>query len=119
MPVEIKVPEGGESITEVRIAKWRKRVGEQAAKDENLVEIESDKATVDLPAPIAGTITQILKKTGDMARVVETIGYMAASSEAAASASPPAAEPPQAAGQTTAASQATVKHAQPAASRVM
>ncbi len=112
MPVEVKVPEVGESITEVHIAQWRKRVGEQAAKDENLVELESDKATVDLPAPVSGTLTQILKKTGDMARVGEVIAYMAAGSEAATS-SPKSSSPP------TAASQATVQQPQPAAPRVM
>ncbi len=76
MAVELKVPEVGESITEVQIAQWRKRVGESAEKDENLVEIESDKATVELPAPIAGTVTQILKQPGEKARVGEVIGYM-------------------------------------------
>jgi 2-oxoglutarate dehydrogenase E2 component (dihydrolipoamide succinyltransferase) len=76
MAVELKVPEVGESITEVQIAQWRKRVGERAEKDENLVEIESDKATVELPAPIAGTITQILKKPGEKAQVGEVIGYI-------------------------------------------
>src|SRR5690242_18851917 len=76
MPVELKVPEVGESITEVQIAQWRKRVGDRAEKDENLVEIESDKATVELPAPIAGTVTQILKQPGEKAQVGEVIGYM-------------------------------------------
>ncbi len=51
MPVELKVPEVGESITEVQIGEWRKREGERAEKDENLVEIETDKATVEIPAP--------------------------------------------------------------------
>ena len=78
MPVELKVPEVGESITEVQIAQWYKQVGQRAEKDENLVEIESDKATVELPAPVAGTITQILKQPGQRAQVGEVIGYMAA-----------------------------------------
>src|SRR5262249_52829331 len=76
MPVELKVPEVGESITEVQIAQWHKHVGELARKDENLVEIESDKATVELPAPVTGTLTQILKQSGQPARVGEGIGYM-------------------------------------------
>src|SRR6478672_11539285 len=76
MPVELKVPEVGESITEVQIAQWRKQVGDRARKDENLVEIESDKATVELPAPVSGTLTQILKQSGQPARVCEVIGYM-------------------------------------------
>jgi 2-oxoglutarate dehydrogenase E2 component (dihydrolipoamide succinyltransferase) len=77
MPIELKVPEVGESITEVQIAQWYKRVGDRAAKDENLVEIESDKATVELPSPVSGTLTQILKQSGEPARVGEVIGYMA------------------------------------------
>jgi 2-oxoglutarate dehydrogenase E2 component (dihydrolipoamide succinyltransferase) len=76
MPVELIVPAVGESITEVQIAQWRKNVGERAEKDENLVEIESDKATVELPAPVGGTITQILKQPGEKAQVGEIIGYM-------------------------------------------
>ncbi len=93
MPVELKVPEVGESITEVHIAQWRKRVGDTAQKDENLVEIESDKATIELPAPVAGTITQILKQPGETAHVGEIIGYMAAGSEAPPAAAPTPARP--------------------------
>src|SRR5215475_5837997 len=97
MPVELKVPEVGESITEVQIARWYKQVGDRAAKDENLVEIESDKATVDLPAPISGTLTQILKQPGDKALVGEVIGYMVTSTDAPTSApasnSPPTPAP--------------------------
>src|SRR5262249_28065075 len=81
MQVELKVPEVGESITEVQIAQWHKQVGDQARKDENLVEIESDKATVELPAPVSGTLTQILKQSGEPARVGEVIGYMAEGAE--------------------------------------
>lgn len=76
MPVELKVPEVGESITEVQIGEWLKREGEHADKDENLVEIETDKATVELPAPVTGRISQVLKRNGDTAAVGEVIGYM-------------------------------------------
>jgi 2-oxoglutarate dehydrogenase E2 component (dihydrolipoamide succinyltransferase) len=93
MPVELKVPAVGESITEVHIAQWRKRVGQRAEKDENLVELESDKATVDLPAPISGTLTQILKQPGETAQVGEIIGYMAAGAEATAPAAAPTPKP--------------------------
>ena len=74
MAVELKVPEVGESITEVHIAQWRKQVGQRVEKDENLVEIESDKATVDMPAPITGTLTEIRKQAGEKAVVGEIIG---------------------------------------------
>ncbi|HZZ30239.1 MAG TPA: 2-oxoglutarate dehydrogenase complex dihydrolipoyllysine-residue succinyltransferase [Pirellulales bacterium] len=93
MPVELKVPEVGESITEVHIGQWRKQVGQRAEKDENLVELESDKATVDLPAPVSGTLTQILKQPGEVARVGEVIGYMAAGAEAGTAPAPQALKP--------------------------
>ena len=61
MALELKVPEVGESITEVMIGTWKKQEGDAVAADESIVEIESDKATVELPAPVAGSITKILK----------------------------------------------------------
>jgi 2-oxoglutarate dehydrogenase E2 component (dihydrolipoamide succinyltransferase) len=57
MAVELKVPTVGESITEVQIGQWLKGEGETVKKDENLVEIETDKATVELAAPVTGTIS--------------------------------------------------------------
>ena len=76
MALELKVPEVGESITEVMIGGWKKREGETVATDDPIVEIESDKATVELPAPTHGTITRILKASGEKAVVGEVIGYM-------------------------------------------
>ena len=76
MPIELKVPEVGESITEVMIGTWKKREGDAVAIDESIVEIESDKATVDLPAPRAGTLTKVLKGSGEKAKVGEVIGHM-------------------------------------------
>ena len=70
MALELKVPEVGESITEVVIGTWKKREGEGVALDESVVEIESDKATVELPAPAAGMVTKILKASGEKAIVV-------------------------------------------------
>ena len=76
MPVELKVPSVGESITEVEIGEWLKPEGASARKDENVVVIESEKATVEIPAPVGGKVTKVLKKKGDKARVGEVIGYM-------------------------------------------
>ena len=84
MAIELRVPSLGESITEVFIGEWRKQEGAQAASGENLVEIESDKATVELAAPQAGVVTKILKKKGETAAVGEVIGYMEAGTAAAA-----------------------------------
>ena len=91
MPIELKVPEVGESITEVQIGTWKKREGEGVAMDDSIVEIESDKATVELPAPAAGTVTKILKASGEKARVGEVIGYLEPAGSAAAAPAPPAA----------------------------
>src|SRR5213595_3913806 len=76
MPVEIKVPEVGESITEVEIGGWLKGQGDRVQKDEPVVTLESEKATVELPAPDSGTITQVLKQKGEVAKVGEVIAYL-------------------------------------------
>ena len=97
MSLELKVPSVGESITEVQIGAWLKKVGEPVRKDESLVEIESDKATAELPAPVDGVLTQVLKKRGEIAKVGETIAYMEEQS-AASGVSPETAAPHAAAG---------------------
>jgi 2-oxoglutarate dehydrogenase E2 component (dihydrolipoamide succinyltransferase) len=76
MRIELKVPKVGESVTEVELGAWTKSVGDAAKRDEPLVSIETDKATVELLAPVAGTITTILKKEGEKASVGEVVGYM-------------------------------------------
>lgn len=76
MAVELKVPTVGESITEVQIGEWLKGEGETVAQDEAVVMIETDKVTVELPAPIAGRITKVTRKAGDTAQVGEVVGYM-------------------------------------------
>jgi 2-oxoglutarate dehydrogenase E2 component (dihydrolipoamide succinyltransferase) len=84
MAIELKVPEVGESITEVMIGSWKKTEGTVVRADEPLVEIESDKATVELPAPAAGTVSKILKVAGEQAVVGEVIGYLEPAGETAA-----------------------------------
>ena len=93
MALELKVPEVGESITEVMIGTWKKREGDTVAIDDSIVEIESDKATVELPAPTHGTITKILKAAGEKAVVGEVIGYLEPAAVGAAAPAPPAAQP--------------------------
>src|SRR5215475_8652312 len=84
MPLELKVPTVGESITEVEIGSWLKKQGETVQKDETVVTLESEKATVELPAPEAGTITQVLKQKGDLAKVGEVIAYLEKNGQAKA-----------------------------------
>jgi 2-oxoglutarate dehydrogenase E2 component (dihydrolipoamide succinyltransferase) len=91
MAIELKVPPMGDSITEVFIGEWRKKLGDAATNGENLVEIESDKATVEVSAPQAGVLAQILKKKGDTAQVGEVIGYLEPAGAASGGATAPAA----------------------------
>jgi 2-oxoglutarate dehydrogenase E2 component (dihydrolipoamide succinyltransferase) len=76
MPVELVVPSVGESITQVEIGDWLKHPGELIQQDEPVVVIETEKASVELPAPTSGTITRMLKNKGDKASVGDVIGYM-------------------------------------------
>ena len=78
MTIELKVPSVGESITEVEIGDWLKAEGAAVAKDESVAVIETEKATVELPAPAAGKLTKVLKKSGETAKVGETIGFLEA-----------------------------------------
>jgi 2-oxoglutarate dehydrogenase E2 component (dihydrolipoamide succinyltransferase) len=88
MPIELKVPEIGESITEVEIGAWLKGQGDPVAKDESVVTLESEKATVELPAPESGTLSQVLKEKGAVAKVGEVIGYIQAGGTPAAPSKP-------------------------------
>src|SRR2546423_9196165 len=74
MPVELIVPSVGESITEVEIGDWLKKQGETVDQDEPVVVIETDKVSVELPAPATGTITKLLKQTGDKANGGGVVG---------------------------------------------
>jgi 2-oxoglutarate dehydrogenase E2 component (dihydrolipoamide succinyltransferase) len=76
MTIEVKVPEVGESITEVEIGDWLKAVGESVQQDEDLVVIETDKATVEILAPQSGRLSKILKASGETAQVGEVIGHL-------------------------------------------
>lgn len=76
MQIELKVPAVGESITEVEIGSWLKAKGEAVKKDEPVVSLESEKATVELPSPESGVLSQLLKKKGEVAKVGEVIGYL-------------------------------------------
>src|SRR5215510_3333720 len=76
MAVELVVPSVGESVTEVEIGDWLKNPGDSVEEDEPVVVIETDKVTVELPAPAAGTITETLKRKGERAAVGDVIGYM-------------------------------------------
>jgi 2-oxoglutarate dehydrogenase E2 component (dihydrolipoamide succinyltransferase) len=120
MALELKVPEVGESITEVMIGTWKKQEGDVVAADDSIVEIESDKATVELPAPTAGRVTKILKASGEKALVGEVIGYLEPASAGAAVAAANQSSPsPAAAPAAAPAAPAGPARVMPAAARVL
>ncbi|MBT5108957.1 MAG: dihydrolipoamide succinyltransferase, partial [Rhodospirillaceae bacterium] len=97
MATEIKVPTLGESVTEATVSKWMKSVGDAVAADEPLVELETDKVTVEVPAPTAGVLTEILVADGTNVEVGAILGAIAEGAAAAPaeapSPKPAAAEP--------------------------
>lgn len=89
--IEIKVPAVGESISEVFIGEWYTGEGQYVAADARVVGLETDKATFDVPAPVGGLVSRILKKAGETAAISEVIGYLQpAEAPSAAPASAPA-----------------------------
>ncbi len=76
MSVEIKIPSVGESVSEVELGEWLKNEGDAVSSDETIVMLESDKATVELPAPSGGVISKIFKKQGDTALIGEVIALL-------------------------------------------
>jgi len=77
MTTEIKVPSLGESITEATVAKWLKRPGEAVAADEPIAELETDKVTLEVPAPASGTLAEILAAEGSNVPVGAVLGRIA------------------------------------------
>ena len=74
MSNQIIVPSLGESVTEATVSKWLKQVGEEVDSDEPLVELETDKVNVEVPSPLAGTLTSINVKEGDTVEVGALLG---------------------------------------------
>ncbi|WP_186399219.1 2-oxoglutarate dehydrogenase complex dihydrolipoyllysine-residue succinyltransferase [Stappia sp. P2PMeth1] len=95
MATEIRVPTLGESVTEATIAQWFKKPGDKVNADEPIVELETDKVTVEVPAPASGTLTDILVKEGDTVEVGALLGQISEGAGAAA-ASPAKASAPKA-----------------------
>jgi 2-oxoglutarate dehydrogenase E2 component (dihydrolipoamide succinyltransferase) len=82
MPIEIKIPAVGESITEVQINEWLKAEGDVVKQDEAIAVIDSEKATLDLPAPNAGKLTKILHQAGETVAVGTVVAHMEAEGDA-------------------------------------
>ncbi len=88
---EIVVPEVGESIVEATVARWLKREGEQVVAGEPVVELETEKANVEVPAPRSGVLARIIRREGEDVRVGEVLGVV--EEAAVAAEQPPAAAP--------------------------
>src|SRR5205085_150235 len=87
---EIRVPTLGESVTEATIGRWFKKAGDAVAVDEPLVELETDKVTIEVPAPSAGTLGEIVAKDGETVAVGALLGQINDGAAPAKSAAAPA-----------------------------
>src|SRR5271166_2787710 len=90
MAIEIRVPTLGESISEATVGKWFKKAGETVRADEPLVELETDKVTLEVNAPGAGVLSEITADTGETVSIGALLGEVSAGSGGAAA---PKAEP--------------------------
>ncbi|CAJ4548797.1 dihydrolipoamide succinyltransferase [Burkholderia pseudomallei] len=127
--VEVKVPQLSESVSEATMLQWKKKPGEAVEQDEILIELETDKVVLEVPAPAAGVLAQVLQNDGDTVvadQVIATIDTEAKAGAAAAAAGAadvqPAAAPvaaPAPAAQPAAAAASSTAAASPAASKLM
>ena len=76
MAIEIRVPTLGESVSEATVGRWFKKAGEAVNADEPVVELETDKVTVEVPAPAAGVLAQINVAEGETVNVGALLGAM-------------------------------------------
>ncbi|MGB7657611.1 MAG: 2-oxoglutarate dehydrogenase complex dihydrolipoyllysine-residue succinyltransferase [Pseudolabrys sp.] len=90
---DIRVPTLGESVTEATVGKWFKQPGDAVTVDEPLVELETDKVTLEVPAPAAGVLSEVAVKNGDTVAVGALLGQIKEGVGAAPKASAPAAKP--------------------------
>ena len=95
MIIEVQVPQLSESVAEGTLASWKKKIGDSIARDEILIDIETDKVVLEVPSPGAGVLVEIIKADGDTVVSGELIARI--DTEATAGAAAPAAEAPKAA----------------------
>jgi 2-oxoglutarate dehydrogenase E2 component (dihydrolipoamide succinyltransferase) len=119
--VEVKVPQLSESVSEATLVAWHKKIGEAVKRDENLIDIETDKVVLELPAPADGVLTKVVKGDGSSVSSGEVIATIDTEAKATASAAPakaaaPAPAPAPAAAATAPA--ASAKAASPSAAKI-
>ncbi len=120
--VEVKVPQLSESVAEATLLQWKKKPGEAIAMDEILIEIETDKVVLEVPAPAAGVLAQIVKADGatvTSGEVIATVDTEGKASAAPAAAAPAAAKAPAAAAPAAASGGSAAGVAMPAAAKLM
>ncbi len=117
MAIEIRVPTLGESISEATVGKWFKKAGEPVRADEPLVELETDKVTLEVNAPGAGVLSEISAETGETVAIGALLGQVSGGPAAAAGQAPAPAAPPKAAPAPASASATTMPPA-PSAAKV-
>ncbi|HXD04488.1 MAG TPA: 2-oxoglutarate dehydrogenase complex dihydrolipoyllysine-residue succinyltransferase [Burkholderiaceae bacterium] len=88
--IEVKVPQLSESVSEATLLQWKKKPGEAVAQDEILIEIETDKVVLEVPAPSAGVLSETVRKDGDTVQSDEVIARIDSEAKASAAAAAPA-----------------------------
>ena len=128
--IEVKVPQLSESVSEATLVSWRKKAGEAVKRDENLIDVETDKVVLELPAPADGVLARIVKNdgesvtSGEVIAVIDTDAKVAANAAAAtpaqagAQASKPAATPAQAGASSSATASAKSNTPSPSAAKI-
>jgi 2-oxoglutarate dehydrogenase E2 component (dihydrolipoamide succinyltransferase) len=95
MIIEVKVPQLSESVAEATLLDWHKKEGEPVSRDENLIDIETDKVVLELPAPSDGVLVKILKQNRDPVTSGDVIAQIDTEAKAAAALSPEKKSPPE------------------------
>ena len=115
--VEVKVPQLSESVAEATLLQWKKKPGDAVAIDETLVEVETDKVVLEVPAPVAGVMAEIVKPDGSTVLAGELIARLNTDAKATAAKAAPAPAPASAATATSASAKGAI--AMPAAAKMM
>ncbi|MBP8898197.1 MAG: 2-oxoglutarate dehydrogenase complex dihydrolipoyllysine-residue succinyltransferase [Sulfuritalea sp.] len=119
MLIEVKVPQLSESVSEATLVTWHKKEGDAVSRDENLIDIETDKVVLETPAPADGVLVKIIKQGGDTVASGELIAQIDTEAKAAAGAAAPAAAAPAPAAAPAAAAAGAAGAASPAARKIL
>ncbi|WP_114649568.1 2-oxoglutarate dehydrogenase complex dihydrolipoyllysine-residue succinyltransferase [Pseudothauera hydrothermalis] len=119
MLIEVKVPQLSESVSEATLVSWHKKEGELVSRDENLIDIETDKVVLETPAPADGVLVKIIKQNGETVTSGELIAQIDTEAKAAAGAAKPAEPVPAVTPPPAAAPAAAAGTASPAARKIL